>query len=468
MAELATHDQAIALAEAAVPARRCAGLGEAGVAADALDPAAQHQRSGQPIAREHQVVGVDVFGAQRRIGEGGIPVVRQRIGVVAVVGHVGPSLAQRVHGSDRSEVVVDLAAAAADQLDAPAVHEVGLLVGRLRADGVPAVEPGEGGDAVLQCQCLATLRVVQLGQRLVAAVVDIAAVPAQPHAGAAVGAVAQAGGVDVALCGGQRHRDRHVVALCLFGVRLDVDRREVVQPGQRFAQAVELALVVVAAGVPVDELLQQFLAHHRVRCLVECQRAHVVALPAGPGQVDVGCLVCAGHLDPAAGKVGIEVTTHRQAAADGGLAGLVQAVVEDVTRTWQEVLEVIGEIAVAASFSLDGDVETAYPHRRAGIDIDGDVHRTLVAAALDFDGRRVITEGLKRLAGLVVGLAYKIGHAPAGDFQPLRLHQRQRRTHVFGHFLVEAADLDRPDLGGVHGAADRQGHGHARDGNAGG
>src|SRR3546814_14556903 len=74
-----------------------------------------------------------------------------------------------------------------------------LLVGELQAGCIPAVEPGERGDAVLQGQRLAFLRVVQLRQRLVSAFVDVAPLQAQAHARTAFGAVTQARGVDVAL-----------------------------------------------------------------------------------------------------------------------------------------------------------------------------------------------------------------------------------------------------------------------------
>src|SRR5690606_35713246 len=156
---------------------------------------------------EDAVVDVDVFGAHRRIGEGGIAV-RQRSGrVVVVLGGIGPALAQHVQRGHQVHLLAVLATAAADQLDPAGVDVVGLFVVALRADGVPAVAPGEGGYAVLQCQHLALLRIVQLRQRLVPAGVDVAALPAKAHAGAAVGAVAQAGGVDVAL--GRSEPDRH-------------------------------------------------------------------------------------------------------------------------------------------------------------------------------------------------------------------------------------------------------------------
>src|SRR5690606_22105572 len=103
------------------------------------------------------------------------------------------------------ELVVELAAAAGDQLQAAAVDVVGLLVGRLQAGGVPAVQPGERGDAVLQGGGLALARVVDLRERLVPAAVEIAALHPCADARAAEGAVAQAGGVDAAGRRGEVH-----------------------------------------------------------------------------------------------------------------------------------------------------------------------------------------------------------------------------------------------------------------------
>src|SRR3546814_7324890 len=87
-----------------------------------------------------------------------------------------------VQRGDQVQVPVELAAAAGDELDPARVDVVGLLVGELQAGGVPAVQPGECGDAVLQGQRLALLRVVQLRQCLVPARVDIAPFQPQAHA----------------------------------------------------------------------------------------------------------------------------------------------------------------------------------------------------------------------------------------------------------------------------------------------
>src|SRR5690606_27408624 len=315
------------------------------------------------------------------------------------VAGVGPALAQHVRGRGDGEEVVDVAAAAGDELQPAVVHVVGLLVGELQAGGVPAVEPGKGGDAVLQGQGLALLRVVHLRQRLVPARVEVAALDAQAHAGTAVGAVAQAGGVDAALGRLQRDADRHlVVGARLVRFRDDVDTAEVVEAGERGAQPVDVLLVVGLARVPRHQLFQQLRADD-LRGLGEVHFAHRVARAAGPQQVDVGGQLGARDLDPVALQFRVEVAAFGQAAADQRLAGAVADAVEDLARRRLETGDRLAHVAVRFGVALEGDLAVAHPHRFAGD--HGDHHRAALAVALDLDLRRVVAERLQRLAGLV-------------------------------------------------------------------
>src|SRR5690606_30449263 len=282
---------------------------------------------------------------------------------------------------------------------------VGLLVGELHAGGVPAVEPRERRNAVLHGRGLALLREVDLPQRLVPAPVHVASLQAQAYTGAAVGAVTQTRGVDAALGRGQRHRDRHALAgpvrprRGLVGARLDVDAAEVVQGHQRCAQPVELALVVVAAFVPVHKLVEQGRIDDLVGRLLEADAAQVVADAAVPALVDVGRVFGARHLDPAREEVGIEVAALGQAPADAGLAGVVQAAVEDRAWARQEGEDLVLHVRIARGLALDGDVAVAHAHWLAGNDGDGDDPGLAVALHRDFG--RVIAERPQGLAGLV-------------------------------------------------------------------
>ena len=264
---------------------------------------------------------------------------------------------------------------------------------------------------------------------------------------AAVGAVADTGGVYRALGGRQRHRHRHLVVDGLLGLGFDLDAGEVVQPRKRFAEAVELALVVITALFPVHQLVEQVIADDVLRRLHEGGRAHVVAAAAVPHQVDVGGMLGARDLDSARGEVGIEVTALGQAAGDADLAGLVGGVVEHVARMRPERSQVLLEIAVLAAFAQDGDVRA--PHAYRLVERDRDFHRQRIAFAdaLHLDPWRVVAERLQRLAGLVFRLAQQVGQAAAGQLLADRIDQRQGAVHVEGLGLVQPLDLYCLDLG---------------------
>ncbi|KAG0950760.1 hypothetical protein G6F31_013734 [Rhizopus arrhizus] len=332
-AALAAQDQAVAFAHRDVPAQHGIGLHEAGIRTDALDAVGHH-------LRVHQRRGV-----VDRIGEFG-------------AGGVAPALAQRVDRGDRGPVLVDLAAAAGDQLEVAQVDVIGLLVIRAGGEGVPAVEPVERRDAVAGDQALALLRIVQLRVHLVAAVVQEPPLDATAHTRAALAAVAQAGGVDGALGAGQLHVHRHVaVRVGLVRTRLDVDHAEIVQLGQRLPQAIQLALVVVAALVPVHQRVEQLVDEV---VLYETHRAHVVAAATVPGQVDVCGVVGACDLHLALGVVGIEVATLGQASGDGDLAGFVLGVLEALALARLERGQVVLQVLV-----VDRRAAPARAHPRA-------------------------------------------------------------------------------------------------------
>ena len=109
-----------------------------------------------------------------------------------------------------------------------------------------------------------------------------------------------------------------------------------------------------------------------VGLLVERDAAHVVAIAAGPDQVDVGGVVGAGDFDLALREVGIEVAAFGEPAGDAGLAGLVDGVVEHRAGPGGEDVEFLLQVTVAAAFALDRDMGIAHAHRRARDHGDGD------------------------------------------------------------------------------------------------
>ena len=227
-----------------------------------------------------------------------------------------------------------------------------------------------------------------------------------PRTPAALAAVAQACGVDGALGPGQLHVHRHfAVFIGLVRARLDVDHAEVVQLGQRLAQPVQLALVVVAALVPVHQWIEQLVDEV---ILLEAHRAHVVAAAAVPGQVDVGGVVGAGDLHLALGVVGIEVATLGQAPGDGDLAGFVLGVLEALALARLEGGQVVLQVLVVHRRAGDVDVLAAHGHRGALVDMDQHAHVLILARRLDLDHRVVVPEWFQRLAGLPLGLRQQI------------------------------------------------------------
>ena len=357
-------------------------------------------------------------------------------------------------------MVVDLPAAGDAELDQAGVDVVGLFVVGLRRDRVPAIQPLEGGDAVLGDEVLALLRIVQLRGQFVSARIHVAPLQAEAHAGAAFGAVADAGGVDVALGQGQVDVDRHASVDRVLRLGLDVDVVEVVQPDQRFAQAVELALVEIAAFFPVHQLVQQ--AGPELG-LVEGGRPHVVADAAGPGQVDVGGALGAGDFDPAMDEVGIEITAIGQPAHDLGLAGFVGGVVEDVADLRMERGQVLLQVAVAAAGAFDAQVRVPHPHRFALVDVDHHGDAFVLAArarGIDLDLRRVVAERLQRFAGLGLGLGHQVFQPRFALAAADDVVQRQGHVDVLDHqrfgfvVQVEAADLDLLDRGRCMGLAE--------------
>ena len=409
VAQFAAQDETVAGADRLEPARLRMHLGEVGVRAHAFQTAAQGQRAGDAPARESAVVDVHVIGGKLGIGEGRVAVVDRRERTAAIVGEgIGPAFAHGIERGDGGQVLVDLAAAADAELQQSRVDVVGLFVVGLQRDGVPAIQPLEGGDAVLGDEVLAFLRVVQLGGQFVAARIHVAALQPEAHAGAAFGAVAHAGGVDVALGQGEVDVDRHAAIDGVLRFGLDIDVVEVIQPGQRFAQAIEFSLVEIAAFFPVHQLVQQ---PGPELGLVEGGRPHVVADAAGPGQADVGGVLGAGDFDAAVDEVGIEVTAVGQPAHDLGLAGFVGGVVEDVADLRTERGQVFLEVAVAAARALDAQVRMPDAHRFALVHLHdhGDVF-VLAARARGVDGDlgRVVAERLQRLAGLGLGFAHQV------------------------------------------------------------
>ena len=472
-------------------------LGEGGIAVGAALAAAQGEGAAGAAARGQAVVDVDVFGAQR--GE-----IETRVLVVEagpVEGEVGPAFAQHVHRCDQVQVVVELAAAAGDEFQPARVQRIGLFVRGLQAGGVPAVQPGECGHAVLHGRGLALVGVVDLRQRLVSAGIEVAALDAEAEAGAAAGAVVDAGGVDAARCGGEVDLHRHHLVLGVLRLRQDLDQAEIVQRHQRTAQAFQFGVVVGLARGPADQFLQQLVADDGLRRLRERRLAQRVARTAGPAQVDVRGVVGAGDLDPVRGEIGIEIAMPGQRAADLRFAGFVQAVVEHLALARGEAGERGAHAALVAGIAFDADVPAAHAHRLAGFDADADGQRSTAAlagvgvaagigigrrrarirgrrrivrafrhaavAALDDDGRRVVAERLQRLAGLGFRLAQQVVEPARRQVLADGVVEGERDAHVLRHQLVvEAADIHAGDGNGrgrqrrrAAGEGDQQSHG---------
>jgi hypothetical protein len=365
------------------PLRAGVDLREAGIAIRAALAAAQRQRASCATTRIEAVVDVDVFGMQRREPEAGVGVFDRGQRAVAVVGDVvGPALAQHVQRGDQVEVVIELAAAAAHQLQSPAVGVVGQFVDRLQAGGIPAIQPGEGRHPVLQGRHLAVVGVLDLGQRLVATGVEIAAFDAAADAGATDGPVAQACGVDAAWRRGEVHLDRNGLVLRVLRLGTDLDQAEVIQRDQRAAQAFDLGLVIGLALVPVDQLVQQRVADDRLGFLLERRRTEQEALAAGPAQVDVGGEVGARHLNPVGSQIGIEIAVAQQRAGHAALARLVLLVVEHLALARHECGHRLGHGPVGLRRAVHANLVLAYSDRLAQVDFDDDVERASVVAAV--------------------------------------------------------------------------------------
>lgn len=283
-----------------------------------------------------------------------------------------------------------------------------------------------------------------------------------PRTPGPLAAVAQAGGVDRALGPGQLHVHRHIAVLVgLVRARLDVDHAEVVQLGQRLPQAVQLALVVVAALVPVHQRIEQLVDEV---VLLEAHRAHVVAAAAVPGQVDVGGIVGAGDLHLALGVVGIEVTTLGQAPGDGDLAGFVLGVLEALALARLERGQVILQVLVVHRRAGDVDVLAAHGHRGALVDVDQHADVLVLARRLDLDHRVVVAERFQCLAGLPLGLGQQVFQARFALFLADRVVQRQRFLDVLDDCGVVAL-VQSLDVHLVDGAArvDHGGGGQRQD-----
>ncbi len=123
----------------------------------------------------------------------------------------------------------------------------------------------------------------------------------------------------------------------------------------------------------------------------------------------------AGDLDPAVLEVRIQIAALGQAAHDLELAGLVGLVVEHLARARREVLQVLGQVAVAAAFALDADIGIAHAHRFARV--HGDHHREVIgrrAHARRVGGaRRGLPGGLLR-GGALAGIGIDVGRGHRG------------------------------------------------------
>lgn len=277
--------------------------------------------------------------------------------------------------------------------------------------------------------------------------VHVTPLHATAHTGAAFAAVAQAGGVDRALGAGEFDVHRHAALVVrLFGLGLDIDGAEVIQLGQRLAQSVKLAFVVVAAFVPVHQRVEQAIAEVVV---VEAHLAHVVAAAAVPIQIDVGRMLGTRDRNAALGEVGIEVATLGQTPGDADLAGFVLRMAEDLAFARLELLEILAQIAVLLGPAGDGDMRGAHPHRLATIHRDHHGHFVAGAWCGQRNGRRVIAKRLQRLTRLPLGLCQQIFQTRLALLLAHGLIQRQGDLDVLDHLgvvaVVQPLDFDLVD-----------------------
>ncbi|KAG0763954.1 hypothetical protein G6F22_018320 [Rhizopus arrhizus] len=169
--------------------------------------------------------------------------------------------------------------------------------------------------------------------------------------------------------------------------------------GQRLPQAIQLALVVVAALVPVHQRVEQLVDEV---VLYETHRAHVVAAATVPGQVDVCGVVGACDLHLALGVVGIEVATLGQASGDGDLAGFVLGVLEALALARLERGQVVLQVLVVDRRAGDVDVLATHGHRGTLVDMDQHPHVLILARCFNLDHRVVVPERFQRLAATAI------------------------------------------------------------------
>ena len=414
-------------------------LHEPEIRAQPVGPTPQIECELLAVARRHRIVEPATFGRQRQEGQAYELVLRhdlqQGIEALAPVVQAGEQVP-----------VAPATAASETGIGVFGVDVVDALAPRRQADAVPAIEPGEGGNAVFGGEMAFLFGQAEAQQHLVAARVQPAAFEAEVDTGAAVAAVAEAGAIHAALGRRQADADRHAAIGLLFRFRQQADAGEIIQVGQRGLQAQQLRLVEGVARFPRHQFLEQARAEG---VALEHHIAEAVAFAAQPGQGDVGRMLGARHFDAVFEQFRVEVTALFQPARDRQLAGLVIAMVHGFAGLRMEARQQHRDVAVLVRRTLHGQRELAHAHRLTGLYHEH--HRDRIAIALDrgLGLGIVIAEGLESFLHLIRCRAQVVRQACLGQPRaPFRVEffDRQMRAHIGFEHGIEAVDADRPQF----------------------
>ena len=310
---------------------------------------------------------------------------------------------------------------------------------------------------------------IDLCQRLVPALIQIAALKSGTETGTAAGAITETIAVNTARCGGQVDLHRYLFVLRGFRWRTDIHQPKIIQRHQRLSQAFELGGVIRRAGRPAHQLAQHILTNDGRGRLHKFGLAQAIARPTAPAQVDIRRMLGAGDLDLMANEIGIEIPLRRQHPVDPGFAGLVQTVIQHLANLRHKQRQCGAHLRVGGGGTGNIQGAAADPHRQAGIDVDADDQlrirgvgagglcigicigiafgilrrHSAAIAALNLDYRRVIPERLQCLTHLGIGLMQQIRQPPLAEIFTHRILQGQRATHVIGQpCIADPVDVD--------------------------
>jgi hypothetical protein len=228
----------------------------------------------------------------------------------------------------------------------------------------------------------------------VSLVVEPAALHAEIHARAAIGAGIQRRAVDVAL--GRRelhvHRDPQIGGL--LGMRLHGDSGKVVRAHQALLHVQQLLARIVVSFAPRHEALQHC---RRELAAGDRRRAKLVTRAAVPGERDVGAAVRCVHFHPMRHLLRAEEARVTQCLLDRRLAGLVLRMIEAFAHLGHEGFERRGHGRNLAGVTLDRDFGFRDQRGFARIDVEGHVETAgRVGRELALHRAGVMPPGLER------------------------------------------------------------------------